>query len=234
MKVTLLIPVLNEINGMKEILPRIKRQWVDQILIVDGDSTDGTVEYARENNYPVITQQKKGMCNVYKEAIEHITGDIVITFSPDGNSVPEFIPSLIEKMKEGYDMIIVSRYANGAKSYDDDIITGFGNWMFTSLINILYGSRYTDAMGIFRAWKKEVFKNLDLDKDESYKIEEALFRTKIGIEPLLSIRAAKRKLKCADIPGDEPARIGGKRKLKIIRWGLAYMFEVIREIFVWR
>jgi glycosyltransferase involved in cell wall biosynthesis len=234
MKVTLLILTLNEIEGMKKIMPLIKKDWVDQILIVDGNSTDGTLEYARDNGYPVMIQKKKGGRCAYIEAMEYITGDVVITFSPDGNSIPELIPPLIEKMKEGYDMVIVSRYAKGAKSYDDDLVTSFGNRMFTTLIDILYGAKYTDAMVMFRAWKKEIFRQLDLDKEESYITEEKLFNTKIGVEPLLSVRAAKRRLKCADIPGDEPHRIGCGRKLKIIRWGLAYMFEVLRELFIWK
>lgn len=233
-RTTLLIPTLNEIEGMKEIMPRIRRDWVGQILIVDGGSSDGTAEYARENGYQTIIQNRKGLRHSYIEAMEHIEGDIVITFSPDGNSVPELIPGLVEKMAQGYDMVIVSRYAEGAKSHDDDAITSFGNWMFTSLINLLYGSRYTDAMVMFRGWKKDIFRKLDLDKEESYLTEEKLFCTKVGVEPLLSVRAAKKKLNCADIPGDEPARIGGERKLKIIQWGSAYMFEVIRELFLWR
>ena len=53
MKVTLLIPTLNEIDGMKTIMPRIKPEWCDQILIVDGQSTDGTVDYARQQGYDV-------------------------------------------------------------------------------------------------------------------------------------------------------------------------------------
>jgi glycosyltransferase involved in cell wall biosynthesis len=234
MKITLLIPTLNEIEGMKQIMPKIKKEWVDQILIVDGNSTDGTAGYARECGYKVVVQNRKGIRHAYIEAMEHIIGDIVITFSPDGNSIPELIPSLIDKMKEGYDMVIVSRYAKGAKSEDDDPVTSFGNWLFTTSINILHGARYTDAMVIYRAWKKPLFKELDLDKEESYVFEEKLFRTNIGVEPLLSIRAAKRRLRCTDIPGDEPPRIGGERKLKIIQWGLAYMLEVIREVFIWR
>ena len=59
-------------------------------------------------------------------------------------------------------------------------------------------------------------------------------QTDIGTEPLLSIRAAKRKLIIGEIPGDVPARIGGERKLKIVRWGTAYYFQVIREIFFWK
>lgn len=234
MKITLLVPVLNEIDGLKQIMPKIKPGWVDQILVVDGGSIDGSFEYALEQGYAAIKQTKKGIRYAYIEAMEHITGDIVITFSPDGNSIAELIPDLIDKMKQGYDMVIVSRYAKGAKSYDDDRVTGFGNWLFTSLINLFYGSRYTDAMVMFRAWKKQVFFDLDLDKDASYDTEEKIFRTKIGVEPLLSIRAAKSRLRCADIPGDEPPRIGGERKLKVIKWGLAYMFEVFRELIVWK
>ncbi|OGX39658.1 MAG: histidinol phosphate phosphatase [Omnitrophica WOR_2 bacterium RIFCSPHIGHO2_02_FULL_50_17] len=234
MKVTLLIPTLNEIDGMKTIMPRIKPEWCDQILIVDGQSTDGTVDYARQQGYDVVIQQKKGMRYAYMEALPHVRGDVLLTFSPDGNSIPELIPECVEKMKEGYDMVIVSRYAKGAKSYDDDPVTAFGNWLFTNLINLLHGGHYTDAMVIYRAYRTSLISELGLDKDSSYAFEEKLFKTNISWEPLLSIRCAKRRLKCADIPGDEPGREGGERKLQILRWGAAYMFEVFREIFVWQ
>ena len=233
MKVTLLIPTLNEIGGMKEIMPRIKKEWYDQLLIVDGSSNDGTIEYCKEKGYPFLIQKKKGIRHAYIEALPYIEGDAVITFSPDGNSIPELIPALIEKMKQGYHMVIVSRYARGARSYDDDIITAFGNWMFTNLINLLYAARYTDAMVMFRGWRKEVFYSLDLDKEESYSLEEKIFCTKIGVEPLLSVRAAKRKLSCADLPGDEPRRIGGERKLKVLQWGGAYLLTIFRNLFSW-
>jgi glycosyltransferase involved in cell wall biosynthesis len=234
MKTTLLVFTLNEVDGMREIMPRVRKEWVDEIIVVDGGSTDGTVEYAIENGYTVYIQKKKGLRHAYTEVMKYVKGDVVITFSPDGNSIPELIPPLVEKMRDGYDMVIVSRYLCGAKSYDDDLITRFGNWMFTNLINIIHGGRYTDAMVIFRAWRKEIFYQLDLDKDESYAFEEKIFSTTVGIEPLLSVRAAKKKLKIAEIPGDEPPRIKGKRKLQIFRWGAAYLWEVIREIFIWR
>ena len=89
-------------------------------------------------------------------------------------------------------------------------------------------------MVIYRAYKKTLIYDLDLDKNSSYETEERLFKTNVSWEPLLSIRAAKRRLRVADIPGDEPARDGGERKLQVLRWGAAYMFEVFREIFVWR
>lgn len=234
MTVTLLVPTLNEIDGMRTIMPKVKPEWCDQILIIDGQSTDGTVEYAREQGYDVVIQQKMGMRHAYMEALPHVKGDVILTFSPDGNSIPELIPDCIAKLKEGYDMVIVSRYAQGAKSYDDDAVTSFGNWLFTTMINLLHGAHYTDAMVIYRAYPKHLISDLDLDKDSSYEFEEKLFNTNISWEPLLSVRCAKRKLKCADIPGDEPAREGGERKLQVLRWGAAYMWQVFREVFVWK
>jgi hypothetical protein len=159
---------------------------------------------------------------------------VVVTFSPDGNSIPELIPELVDKVSQGYDMVIVSRYLNGAKSEDDDRITAFGNWLFTKTINVLYGARYTDAMVIFRAYKTRLIRELDLDKDGSYAFPEKLFKTHISWEPLLSVRAAKRKLNVAEIPGDEPPRIGGERKLQVWKWGAAYYFQCIRELFTWK
>ena len=234
MKVTLLIPTLNEEQGMRTVMPKVKKQWVDQILVVDGNSKDKTVEVSRQMGYDVVMQKTPGIRGAYMDALPMIKGDVVLTFSPDGNSIPELIPACIEKMKEGYDMVIVSRYAQGAKSYDDDAVTGFGNKMFTTFINLFHGAKYTDAMVIYRAYKVDLIKKLDLDKDESFETEEKLFRTKISWEPLLSIRAAKRNLQVAEIPGDEPAREGGERKLQVLKWGAAYMFEVFREIFFWR
>lgn len=231
---TLLIPTLNEEEGMRSVMPKVKSEWFDQILVVDGNSTDKTVEVAREMGYDVVMQQSPGIRGAYMDALPHVKGDIIITFSPDGNSIPELLPDLKAKMDEGYDMVIVSRYAEDAKSYDDTAVTGFGNWLFTTMINLVHGAAYTDAMVIYRAYPKQLIYDLDLDKDDSYAAAEKLFHTNISWEPLLSIRAAKRKLKCADIPGDEPKRDGGEAKLQVIRWGGAYMYQVFRERFLWR
>ena len=234
MKITLLIPTLNEEVGMKTVMPKVRKEWVDQILIVDGKSKDRTVEVAKQMGYDVVIQQRPGIRGAYMDALPHVKGDVILTFSPDGNSIPELIPMCINKLKEGNDMVIVSRYAQGAKSYDDDAVTSFGNKLFTNSINLFHRAHYTDAMVIYRAYPKKLIAELDLDKDSSFQFEENLFRTKISWEPLLSIRAAKRKLKISEIPGDEPAREGGERKLQVLKWGAAYMFEVFREIFVWK
>ena len=219
MKTTLVIPTKNEIDGMKAIMPKIKKEWIDQILIVDGNSTDGTIEYAKEQGYEIMIQKTKGIGNGYREALPLIKGDVIITFSPDGNSVPEKIPEVVEKMREGYDLLIVSRYLPGAKSYDDDFFTRMGNKIFTKTINLLFGGKYTDSLVIFRAYKKNLIEDLRIDAEH------------MTFEQQISIRAAQKKLKIGEIPGDEPPRIGGERKMKVFKTGSTLLLEILKNFF---
>lgn len=220
MKISLVIFSLNEIDGMRVVMPMIKKEWYDELIIVDGGSTDGTIEYAKENGYFIFVQKEKGAGAAFLEAMEKATGDTVIIFSPDGNSAPERIPELIEKMKEGYDIIICSRYLNGAKSYDDDPITALGNWMFTRLTNLLFCSNITDTLVMYRIFKKSLITDLKIDtKSPSY-----------GSQLLL--RAFKKKLKVGEIPGDEPKRIGGVRKMHPLKNGFIELCMILKEFFI--
>lgn len=218
MKTTLIIPTLNEADGVKAILPRIDRGWCDEILIVDGGSTDGTLEWLRDHGWPYIVQDRPGLGNAYRQALAATTGDIIITFSPDGNSLPERIPPLIDEMRKGYDMVIVSRYLGGAKSLDDDVLTSWGNPMFTGLINFCFGGKYTDSLVIFRAYTRALLTDLKIDA------------VHLTYEAQISIRAAKAKLRISEIPGDEPARIGGVRKMSPFRTGSAIILEILRNL----
>jgi glycosyltransferase involved in cell wall biosynthesis len=231
--ITLFVPVLNEIEGMRQLLPAIEPGWIDQILVVDGGSTDGSLEYAASLGCDTYLQKRPGLRFAYSEAWPLIRGRTVITFSPDGNCPVEGIPRLVTAMRDGYDMVVASRYLGDATSDDDDVMTGFGNWMFTTVINRLHGGRYTDAMGIFRAYRTDLYYELGLDQESAYSVER-LLGTTLGIEPLLSVRAAKRRMRISEIPCSEPARIGGERKLQMFRWGGAYMLQVFRELYFHR
>lgn len=220
---TLLVLTLNEIEGVKLIMPRINKDWVDEILVVDGGSTDGTVEYFKERGVKIVHQRSKGVCGAYWEGLEAAQGDIIIPFSPDNNSLPELIPQLIMKMREGYDMVIASRYLSGAKSYDDDFVTSIGNWMFTKFVNVCFGGRFTDSLVMFRAFRKDVVKRLDMDE-----------KRRPVFEMQLCIRCAKHRLKVAEIPGDEPKRIGGVRKMRPLYNGSTLLWQITKEMFIKR
>ena len=234
MNVTLLALTLNEIDGVKAIMPQIDRSWCSQIIVVDGGSTDGTIEWCRENGYEVFVQKRRGIRFAYLEVMPYVTGDVIVCISPDGNCPVDRIPQLLEKMREGYDLVIGSRYLGEATSQDDDMVTGFGNWLFTKTVNLLHGGHYTDAMVIYRAFRRQLVYELDLHKEESYRLPEKLFHTVISWEPLMSVRAAKAGKKVKEVPVGEPARIGGERKLQVLRWGAAYYFQFWRELWYWR
>jgi glycosyltransferase involved in cell wall biosynthesis len=212
MKVTLLALTLNEMDGVRAIMPRIAPHWFDQILIVDGGSTDGTVQWARQAGYAVHVQRQRGIRFAYLEALPLIEGDVIVSFSPDGNCDPAVLPRLVAEMRHGYDLVIGSRYRDGMKSEDDDLVTAFGNWLFTRTVNLLYGARYSDVMVIYRAFTKALIYDLKLDQDTSYTLPEKLFRTVISWEPLMSVRAAKLGKRIGEVAAGEPRRIGGKRK----------------------
>ena len=230
---TLLVMTLNEIDGMKAIMPRINRAWVDQIIVVDGGSTDGTIEWARANGFDVYVQRERGFRSAYREVWPRITGEVVIYFTPDGNSIPEVIPQLVGQMRTGADLVIASRYLPGARSDDDDVVTRFGNWLFRTLVNCLLNHRgaprMTDPMVMLRAHRKDLPARLGLDQPEPFVGLERLFRTRVDWIPLMSMRAVTGGVVWCEIPATEPPRIGGERKLRIFQWGSVYLLQLLRE-----
>lgn len=231
---TLLVFTSNEIESLPVIMPRVDRNLFAQILVVDAHSTDGTPEWCRQQGYTVFTQTTNGLREAYQESLDLITTDYAIAFSPDGNSVPERLPDLVAKLKQGYDMVIVSRYLDEAHSEDDDFLTSFGNWLFTRIVNILHRGHYTDVLVMYRGYRTALVKQLKLDRPDYFMLTfpERLFFAKSGIEPLMSARASKAGFKVGEIPGDEPARIGGARKLKVFRCGALILFQFIVEAFI--
>jgi glycosyltransferase involved in cell wall biosynthesis len=211
---TLAVLVLNEIDAIRQVLPQIKRDWVTEIIVVDGGSTDGTIEYCESQGLRVLRQKSRGYGRGMLELIEVAKGDIIIEFMGDGNCKVDAIPRLVAKVHEGYDLVIASRYMPGARSFDDTPMTRLGNWGFTRLINLLFHARYQDAMMGYRAYRKDAFKALEMDSPG------LCFPTQ-G-----SIQFARFGFRVAEIPSDEPKRLGGVRKAHNVKTGI----ELVRMI----
>jgi glycosyltransferase involved in cell wall biosynthesis len=226
-KVTLIIPTLNEIQGLKLMLPRIDKSLFEEIIVMDAQSTDGTVEYIKSfDDIKLVTQLSKGLTAAMVEAIDIVKTDFVIEFSPDNNCTPEELPLIVEKLNEGYEIVVISRYLDDAVSEDDNIITGFGNWMFSKLIRHLGKFPVTDALTMYRGYKVSI-------------VKDPLFKKYLStghiFEPLISAYGNLMNYKYHEIPGTEHKRIGGEaitdNKLNVLKAGFAILIIILRLYF---
>tara|TARA_B100001540_G_scaffold203900_1_gene179583 strand:+ start:2359 stop:3027 length:669 start_codon:yes stop_codon:yes gene_type:complete len=222
MSTSVIIPTKNEITGMKKIVPQVNLEWADEWIVVDGNSTDGTIEEAKKLGLDVIQQKGVGLGDAYREAVKHATCENILFFSPDGNAPPEYIPQLIKKMTEGnYDIVQISRFGKNGRSEDDTVVTAFGNRMFTFLVNSFFGGKLTDALFGFKIIKKKVFQEINLDGE---------FLT---LEQQMSIKSMKLNLKIAEIDGIEPKRVGDEAKMRPLTTGSHLSLQIIKEFIKW-
>tara|TARA_B100000989_G_scaffold298882_1_gene290707 strand:- start:4511 stop:5233 length:723 start_codon:yes stop_codon:yes gene_type:complete len=222
--ITLVIPTLNEIDGIKIMFPRIDKSLFNEILVIDGKSTDGTIEYV--NNYDgfnLITQKSKGLTGAMIEVTDLVKTDYIVEFSPDNNCTPEELKNIVEKINEGYDIVVISRYLDDAVSEDDTFITGIGNWFFSKLIRHLGNYPITDALTMYRGYKVEI-------------VREKLFRKFLStghiFEPLISAYGNLFNYNYIEIPGTEKKRIGGEaitdNKLNVLKAGASIFIMILR------
>lgn len=214
----MLLPTLNEIDGLRATVHALDRSLFEEIVMIDGGSTDGSVEYAREHGIRVLRQSQPGLAAAVMEGIAAARSEYVIEFSPDGNCLVEDLPRLVAKMREGYDLVVVSRYLPPAKSYDDTPVTAFGNWMFSKAVGILVGGHpVTDTLNMFRGFRK------DLTASPHFR---SYLRGPV-LEPLVTVWAIVTNRTYVEIPGDEPKRIGGQKKMRIFYNGFCILWMIV-------
>ena len=222
-KYTLVMICLNEIDGIKFIAEDVNqhKNLLNDIIFVDGGSTDGSYEKAKENGWNIILQDKNnmGVLNGINLGLEKCETEYVIFFSPDNNCKPEAIPALIKEANKGNDLVIASRYKDGAKSFDDTIISGFGNYIITKMVNIFFNSNYTDVLNLYKCIRISMLK--EMNHEICKKIS--------GLSTGLCIQCAIHKKKVSEVGFDEPLRLGGVSKRPIIQHGYIEISTIIIE-----
>jgi len=217
-KISIIICTLNEEGNLPYVLPKIP-QWIDEVLLVDGNSTDHTVKIAQElyPNIKVLLQPDTGKGNAMRYGIQEATGEIVVMLDADGSTDPSEISNFIEPLLKGYHFVKGSRFLNIKPVMPP--LRRFGNRFFATLTNILYGTNYTDVCAGLNVFWKRILPQLDP------------MGTSFLDEPTLNIRLKKKGLKVKEIPQHDTGRIMGKANESFLPQGWRILRIIISERF---
>ena len=218
--VSVVIPAKNEARNLAHVFATIP-SWVDEIVLVDGYSTDDTVAVARQlcPEVKIIAQEGRGKGDALRAGLEVGKGEIVIMLDADGSTDGAEIPRFVGALVTGADFAKGSRFASGGGSDDITAARRLGNWILITLVNRLFGTRYTDlCYGYNAVWARHL-PVLDLDCDG------------FEVETVMNIRAAKAGLLIQEIPSHEHSRVHGESNLRIARDGWRIVKVILREWF---
>lgn len=199
MLVTVIIPVLNEEQGLARVLDDLPRQNVQEILVVDNGSTDRTAEVARERGAIVITEPRRGYGRACLAGIARASEnppDVVVFLDGDYSDHPEELPLLVQPIVRGDADLVIGSRVRGERVRGALLPQAIvGNWVATTLIRLLYGHRFTD-LGPFRAVSFRALGVLGM-KDESF-----------GWTAEMQVKALRRGLRVLEVPVRYRPRIG--------------------------
>lgn len=209
------MPTLNEAHCIEKTISEIPPDTVDEVIVVDGHSTDGTVQIVRRLGHRVILQKTKGYGSAFAEGVDSASGDIIVLMDADGSHNPADIPLLVQKIQEGFDYVMAIRYAPGCRSDDDTLVRHVGNMFFTFLVNLIHKVYVADALYLFTAARRD-------------KLQE-IAPTSPGFEYCVEIliKAHYRGMKIYQIPSIERPRRGGRSKVNAFLDGLRILKTIL-------
>jgi glycosyltransferase involved in cell wall biosynthesis len=229
--VSVVAPARNEAANLARVLPLLP-DCVTELVLVDGRSTDDTVEVARAYWPDVVVVHQddtrgKGaaMCLGAKAA----SSDVVVFLDTDGSMDPREIAAYVGALQGGADLAKGSRFATGAHSHDITPIRRFGNWGLRTLANVVFRQRWTELnYGFFAMWRENVHR-LGLDDLVQHGTEDLHYGHGFEIETLTFARAARQRLRVVEIASIEYERIFGESNLLTFRDGWRVLCSLLRE-----
>lgn len=218
-RVSVVIPTLNEARNLPHVFANIPSDTYE-IVVVDGNSTDDTVEVAREL-YPdvrIVGQSGRGKGDALAAGFRACRGDVIVMLDADGSANGAEIPRFVAALVEGADFAKGSRFIEGGGSSDITPVRWLGNAVLSGLVNLLYGTRYSDLCYGYNAFWSDCLPAINVDCDG------------FEVETLINIRVAKAGLIVSEVPSFEEDRIHGESNLRTFRDGFRVLRTIFREL----
>ena len=218
--ISVVVPAKNEAANISWVLERIP-SWVDEVILVDGHSTDRTIEVARSArpDIVVVEQESRGKGLALQAGFAAATGDIIVMLDADGSMHPAEIDRYVALIASGFDFVKGSRFMAGAHSTDITLLRRLGNNFLLSLANMIYGTRFTDLCYGYCAFRREFLERL------------ALNAAGFEIESQLIARACMAELRITEVPSLESPRRHGESNLRTFRDGRRVLWTLLKEAY---
>lgn len=227
-RVTVVIPTKNEAGNLPWVFERLPA-GLAEVVVVDAQSTDGTVELARSlrDDVVVIQQTRRGKGNALACAFEVATGDILVMLDADGSAHPAEILRFVRALEDGADFAKGSRFLDGlGGSADITRIRRWGNAVLSRLVNHLFGTGFTDLCYGYNAFWAHCLPYLDLP---SVTGEEPVAGDGFEIETLINVRVAQSPLVVTEVASYESSRLHGVSNLNALRDGWRVLRVILAE-----
>jgi glycosyltransferase involved in cell wall biosynthesis len=229
--VSIVIPAKNEALNLPDVFAAFHAEPYE-VILVDGDSVDDTVEVARElcPGVIVVGQTRKGKGNALACGFAVAKGDFIVMLDADGSTDPAEIPRFVEALKQGADFAKGSRFMPGAGSSDISRLRQVGNYFLNKIVNLIYGTRYTDLCYGYNAFRRECLSVIDLEVGEESTDPGAMrWGDGFEVETLINVRIAKAGLVVAEVPSFEHRRHFGSSNLNAFSDGIRVLRTIHAE-----
>jgi glycosyltransferase involved in cell wall biosynthesis len=221
--VSVILPTLNEAENVGWVLARLP-DWVDEVILVDGHSTDGTVETASAGwpDLVVVEEHRHGKGAALQAGIENALGEVVVMLDADGSMDPAEIEACVEAVLAGFDYVKGSRFLIGGGSDDLTWLRRIGNKFLMAIMNSLYGTRFTDLCYGFCVFRRSAL--------AAVQIAGSGFE----IETEFAVKVVKAGMSVAEVPSFETERRSGKSNLRPFRDGFRILKMLLKERIGWK
>lgn len=219
--VTIVLPTRNEAEGVQQIIASVK-PYADEVLVVDGHSTDGTAQRAEQAGARVIQDDGRGKGAAIRIAIREAGGDVIVFMDADGSHDPASIPALLAPIARGEaDLVVASRHKGGSDEWRGDLdnyLRSVGGGVITLAINYRWNVRITDALNGFRAIRRTVAADLKLTA------------TDFDIEQQMVTRCLRKGYRVTEVASHESLRKWGRSKLPTYRKGYLFLGRLLLDM----